>query len=85
MGARLTKHCRDRMAQRGVDEESIRATLDGPDRKVPDPGEGSMLFLKAFGDRTLKVWVVWPPRNPKAMIVKSTAWKGERDADQHQG
>lgn len=75
----ITYHARLRMRQRGVDEESIRATLTGPDEQRETPEKVSMCFLKSFGDRTLKVWVVWPPKEAGHFLVKSAAWKGEPD------
>lgn len=75
---RFTRHLRERMALRGVTEAQVRATVADPDATRDTPQQ-SREFRKSFGDRTLKVWVVWPPSGG-SMVVKSTAWKGESDA-----
>lgn len=81
MKLRLTGHLRRRMAQRGIADWQVRATIGDPLSVTPTP-ESSLRYLKAFDmGRVLKVWVVDPPEADGELVVKSAAWKGESDDD----
>lgn len=71
---RWTTHARERMSQRGVSIDNVRAVVTRPERAVADAAEGSVRLERDLGGRTLKVWVVapWPPE--REAVVKSTAW-----------
>lgn len=71
---RWTTHARERMSQRGVSSDNVRAVVTRPERAVADAAEGSVRLERDLGGRTLKVWVVapWPPE--REAVVKSTAW-----------
>ncbi len=74
-GARvhLTRHARDRMAERDITAAEIESVLAKPARHTPDPVERSVRLERDFGDCTLKVWVVAPWPNREKVTVKSTA------------
>ena len=71
--ATITFHARSRMAERGVTEAQVLATVASPEHSRPDNAQQSVKLERAFGHRTLIVWVVapWPASAP---TVKSTAW-----------
>lgn len=72
-------HARRRMRQRGVREVDVQVALSHPDEIRHTP-RNSMLYLRTMTDgRTLKVWIVHPPRVHGETFVKSVAWKGEPD------
>ena len=72
----LRGHPVKRMAERGVTEEQIRATLLSPDTTMPGDN-GGRCYQRRFPDgRTLKVWLVQPMSSTDtSVIVKSAAWR----------
>jgi len=79
---RFSSHARDRMLQRNVTEDEVRDTISKPNATMDTPRK-SRLFTKDFNERTLKVWVTWPPTRKNVYLVKSVAWSGEYDDGWH--
>ncbi|QGH68560.1 DUF2283 domain-containing protein [Pseudactinotalea sp. HY158] len=71
---RLTRHALERMMMRSVSEHAVAQTLESPDQQADTPKK-SRLFQRRFGERELKVWVVWPSER-EILVVESVAWRG---------
>jgi hypothetical protein len=85
----LTKHARDRMAEREVTAAEVEHVLQHHGLSVPTPERSIRLEGTFPTGRTLKVWIVAVDsadgRRPLLdargrVIVKSVAWRGEDDA-----
>lgn len=71
----LTKHARERMAQRGVTERQLMRVIARPERQKFDRSEDSVRLERTFPEGTLRVWVVAPWPAQGEIVVKSTAWQ----------
>lgn len=73
-----TGHARDRMAEFGIGEEDVRATLEAPDRTYPalprPSAPPTIVYRRHIGPRECKVYV---DTSSLAMRVKTVAWHGE--------
>lgn len=73
-----TEHARDRMAQRGIAEEDVRATLEAPDRTRDalhrSQSSRSIIYLRRIGPHICKVYV---EAGSRPMRVRTAAWHGE--------
>ena len=71
-------HARDRMAQFGITEEQVRATLERPDRIWPaldlPPTDPCNIYLRSIGGRRCKVYV---RIGSDPMRVATVRWHGE--------
>jgi hypothetical protein len=84
---RFTLHAAERMAERGVRDVDVRATVADPDRIIAttyldrrvsagEQGERDSVRLeKDLPGRTLKVWVPPDWRAQQPVAVKSVAWQ----------
>ena len=76
MDYRLTRHARERMASRGIQEEDLEAALGNIPSTADTPQDSTCIVgITQFGE--LKIWIVggWPQDG--VLVVKSTAWKGD--------
>ena len=76
MQLRFTQHARERMLERNVTEDEVHATVAMSESAKNTP-QRSRRFERILGDKTLRVWVVWPPQAKDRFLVKTVAWKGE--------
>jgi hypothetical protein len=73
---RYTRHARDRMRERRINQDQVEQVLTRPDRREFDPAEDSYRFERDFHEVVIKVWVAakpWPPTDE--VVIKSTAGK----------
>ena len=73
---RYTRHARDRMRERRINQDQVEKVLARPDRREFDPAEDSYRFERDFDEVVIKVWVAakpWPPTDE--VVIKSTAGK----------
>lgn len=77
-GIRYTPHALERMAEFGIAEEDVRATLEDPNRTraaLPRPlAPRSIIYLRRIGPRTCKVYV---RAGSRPMHVLTAVWHGE--------
>ncbi len=70
-------HVRQRMDERGITEEEVRATLEDPDEIRPaldrPPTEPCNIYLRWLGTRRYKVYV---RTGSSPMRVATVAWHG---------
>lgn len=75
---RYTPHALQRMAEFGIAEEDVRATLEGPNRTrvaLPIPlAPQSIIYLRRIGPRICKVYV---RAASLPMHVLTAVWHGE--------
>lgn len=76
---KLTRHARDQMERRGVDEEDVRFALGSVAYTTPG-NQNSRCIVGVPNEKgnDLKVVIVgdvWPPIEP--LIVKTVAWRGD--------
>lgn len=70
-----TKHAKERMRERHVQERHIEEVLAKPSRQIRDRDNDSVRLEAQIDGRILKVWVVAEPWNTaKTARVKTTAW-----------
>ncbi|MBO0895334.1 KH domain-containing protein [Arthrobacter sunyaminii] len=70
-----TKHAKERMLERQVQQHHIEQVLTNPSRQIPDRENESVRLEGQINGRNLKVWVVAEPWiTAKAATVKTTAW-----------
>lgn len=70
-----TKHAKERMLERQVQQHHIEEVLAKPSRQIPDRDNDSVRLEAQIDGRILKVWVVAEPWiTAKAVTVKTTAW-----------
>lgn len=71
-------HGRDRMAQFGITEQQVRATLEQPDQIRPaldlPPTDPCNIYLRSIGGRRCKVYV---RIGSDPMLVATVRWHGE--------
>lgn len=70
-----TKHAKERMLERQVQQHHIEQVLAKPNRQIPDRENESVRLERQIDGRNLKVWVVAEPWiTARAATVKTTAW-----------
>jgi hypothetical protein len=77
MRAILTKHARDRCAERGISVSDVEAVVVSPSATWEDPGEASLVCSGVAADgRQLRVCLVHPPSSDGTVRVKTAFWTG---------
>lgn len=71
----VTKHLRDRLAERGITEADVRNALRHFHISYETPKPSWCFEGPALNGRTIKVWCPPGKAGPETYIVKSTAWK----------
>jgi hypothetical protein len=62
----LSAHARERMAERGLSEDGVRAIIDSPETMQPDPNLDRVRYVGQYAGRR---WTVVVTRTPLPTVV----------------